>query len=73
VAGLMDYKNYAGFSDVYDYEDYLASLHFSWEEREQKGNDRVGEYKKDYVDMPNLKNLLFLNPRSVKFGIKMSF
>lgn len=73
VAGLMDYKNYAGFSDVYDYEDYLASLHFSWEKGEQKGNDRVGEYKKDYIDMPNLKNLLFLNPRSIKFGIKMSF
>ncbi len=73
TAGLMDYKNYAGFSDVYDYEDYMSSLHFSWEEREQKGNDRVGEYKKDYIDMPNLKNLLFLNPRSIKFGIKMSF
>lgn len=40
----LKYLDYSGFSDTYDYLDYLASLHFSWEEGDQKGNDRVGDY-----------------------------
>lgn len=35
----------AGFADYYDYLDYIQSLNFSWEEGEQKGNDKVGEYR----------------------------
>jgi hypothetical protein len=35
----------AGFSDYYDYLDYIASLNFSWEEDAEKGTDRVGEYR----------------------------
>ncbi len=35
----------AGFSDTYDLQDYLASLHFSWETGDQKGNDRVGTFR----------------------------
>ncbi len=35
----------AGFSDTYDRQDYLASLHFSWETGDQKGNDRVGTFR----------------------------
>ncbi|MBP7461193.1 MAG: TonB-dependent receptor [Candidatus Delongbacteria bacterium] len=41
----LKYLNYAGFADSYDYQDYLASLRFSWEEGDQKGNDRVGDYR----------------------------
>ena len=35
----------AGFSDYYDYLDYIESLNFSWEEDAEKGTDRVGEYR----------------------------
>jgi len=28
---------------------------------------------KSYIDMPNLQMFTFLNPRSVKFGIKVAF
>lgn len=73
AAGLFGYKNYTGFSDVYDYEDYLASLHLSWEEGSEHGDDRLGEYKADYINMPNLNSLAFLNPRSYKLGVKVSF
>jgi outer membrane receptor protein involved in Fe transport len=39
----------AGFSDVYDYNDYLESLNFSWEEGDNKGNDKIGDYRPDNV------------------------
>jgi len=43
------YMSYAAFSDQYDYNDYLASLHFSWEEGDEKGNDRIGDYRPEDV------------------------
>jgi len=130
AAGLFDYKNYSGFSNVYDYLDYLESLHFSWEERAEHGDDQLGDYRKPgvdfqpiesvpdvsaylypssdviyydtntdrymeykdnnwyevsqnridkildnkaYIDMPNLSSLAFVNPRSYRLGIKISF
>jgi outer membrane receptor protein involved in Fe transport len=47
ISNLLNTKflNYAGFSDTYDYLDYMASLNFDWEEGEEKGNDRIGEYR----------------------------
>lgn len=41
--------NYAGFVDNYDYQDYLASLCFSWEDGDKKGNDRIGTYRPNGV------------------------
>jgi len=96
----LKHLSYAGFADYYDYVDYLESLHFSWEEGSEHGNDRVGEYRKPgvayesydpddpaktdgdlkrildtkaYIDMPNLTYFTFLNPRDIKFGLKISF
>lgn len=94
--------NYAGFSDSFDRENYLQSLRFSDETGDQKGNDKIGDYrpvgvafdpleanpgndpeiaarnikridKKSYIDMPNIKALTFLYPRTVTFGVKISF
>lgn len=45
TAGLIEYRNYAGFADEKDYIAYLESLNFSWEEGEQHGNDHVGDYR----------------------------
>ncbi len=39
----------AGFSDVYDYNAYLESLNFPWEEGVEHGNDKIGDYRPDDV------------------------
>ncbi len=39
------YMSRAGFSDAYDWQDYLESLNFPWETGDEKGNDRIGEYR----------------------------
>ncbi len=39
------YLSSAGFVNNYDYQDYLASLNFDWETGDQKGNDRIGDYR----------------------------
>ncbi|GBD94015.1 TonB dependent receptor [bacterium BMS3Abin05] len=41
--------SYAGFSDKYDYLDYLSSLNFSWETGVEHGNDKIGEYRPEGV------------------------
>lgn len=46
----------AGFSDYYDYLDYLESLNFSWEDDEERGNDRIGEYRDWNVEYDPLEN-----------------
>ncbi len=38
------------FADKHDYIDYMESLRFSWEEGSEKGNDRVGDYRKNGVE-----------------------
>lgn len=43
------YMNYAGFSDNYDWESYLESLNFPWEKGDEKGDDRIGEYRPESV------------------------
>ncbi|NOX90463.1 MAG: TonB-dependent receptor [Calditrichaeota bacterium] len=39
------YLSRAGFSDQYDYLDYLESLNLPWEEGVEKGHDRIGDYR----------------------------
>ncbi len=133
VSNLFNIKqlSYAGFSGSRDYDNYMKSLHFDWEDGTQEGDDRIGEYrdwdvdyvpmkevedisvitspddrvlyynqadknymmysngdweiksnswvdeevldKKAYIDMPNIRALTFLNPRSIEFGIKITF
>ena len=50
----------AGFADNYDYLDYLASLNFSWEKGDEKGDDRVGTYRPQGVAYDTLE----LNPNN---------
>jgi outer membrane receptor protein involved in Fe transport len=47
VTNLLDtkYLSSAGFADNYDRNDYLYSLNFPWEEGEEKGNDKIGDYR----------------------------
>jgi outer membrane receptor protein involved in Fe transport len=64
VQMYLDVKNvfnlkslsYAGFVDSYDWQDYLASLCFSWMEGDKKGEDRLGEYRPNGVAFDPLES-----------------
>lgn len=45
----IKYMSYAGFSDTYDQEYYMQSLHFSWETGTEHGHDRIGDYRPQNV------------------------
>ncbi len=49
------YMSRAGFSDSYDWQDYLESLNFPWESGDEKGNDRIGEYRPPGVEYDPLE------------------
>ncbi|RKY55758.1 MAG: TonB-dependent receptor [Candidatus Neomarinimicrobiota bacterium] len=66
VTNLLNTKflSYAGFSDSRDYDNYMKSLHFSWEEGIEKGNDRVGEYRDsdiEYIPMQEVSDISLVN------------
>jgi len=62
ISNVFNLKNLnmAGFVDSYDYQDYLTSLRFSWETGDQKGSDKIGDYRPNAVAydplQPNLSN-----------------
>ncbi len=51
IRNLFNVKHFsfAGFSDNYDRINYLESLRLSWEEGDQKGNDKIGDRRPDGV------------------------
>ncbi len=49
------YMSRAGFSDNYDWQDYLESLNFPWEMGDEKGNDRIGEFRPPGVEYDPLE------------------
>jgi len=62
VSNLFNFKYLydSGFADAKDYDDYMESLHFSWEEGIEKGDDRVGEYRDydvEYVPMQSVETI----------------
>jgi len=60
VTNLLDTKflSYTGFISSRDYNDYLESLHFSWEEGIEHGHDRLGEYRDEGVDYDPMVSLI---------------
>jgi len=78
---------FIGFYDSKDFQAYMMSLHLPAEiagdQQNQKlgypntpGNDKPGDYRSDdkpYIDMPNLYQLAFLNPRNIFWGIRISY
>jgi hypothetical protein len=72
-----------GFSDSDDREDYLKSLHLPMYEDSlyivagyTPGNDKPGDVKskdKPYINMPDIDFITYLNPRSLRFGIRFEF
>ncbi len=65
--------NYKGVPNPQYWNQYVDSLHFPWEKGEQKGNDKLGDYKKDYIDLGWHTWSQFINPRDVYFGIRIQF
>jgi len=44
-----------------------------WEEGEQHGHDKWGEYNKDHIDTGWFTAPLFLNPRRILIGFRVNF
>lgn len=63
--------NYKGFPNPLYYNDYVSSLHFPWETGSQKGNDKLGDYKQDYINLGWNTWSQFVNPRDIFFGLRI--
>jgi hypothetical protein len=70
VKNLFDYK---GFPNPQNYTAYVASLKFPHEVGDQKGNDKLGEWDKDYIELGWNTYSQFINPRDIWFGIRFQF
>ena len=55
------------------FDRYKESLHFPFKSEEQHGNDKLGDWDKDYIDIGWFKAPLFLNPRRVLLGVRVKF
>jgi hypothetical protein len=83
VNNLFDWKylNSGGFEDDEDERAYKRSLHLPLYNEEPYasnptytgGSDHFGDMDKPYIDMPNIEDLTFRNPRSFLFGIGIDF
>ncbi|MBN2008790.1 TonB-dependent receptor [candidate division KSB1 bacterium] len=65
--------NRKGFPNPLYWNKYVDSLHFPWETGSQKGNDKLGEWDKDYIDLGWNTWAQFVNPRDIFFGLKFQF
>jgi len=65
--------NNKGFPSPFNWTRYVDSLHFPWEKGTQKGNDKWGDYGKDYIDLGWNTWAQFINPRDVYFGLRIQF
>jgi outer membrane receptor protein involved in Fe transport len=63
--------NYKGFPNPLYWNRYVDSLHFPWETGTQKGNDKLGDYKQDYIDLGWNTWAQFVNPRDIFFGLRI--
>lgn len=88
ASNVFNFKNFSpstnyGFSDVYDREDYLRSLHLPLyngaiyqEAKLTAGNDKVGDLRSDdkpYINDPNLTHSLWGLTREINLGIKINY
>jgi outer membrane receptor protein involved in Fe transport len=64
ISNLLDHKqlSFAGFSNSFDYNNYLESLNFSWEDEEEKGEDKIGDYRSYNVKYDPLEDNPTNNP-----------
>jgi len=65
--------NYKGFPNPLYWNKYVDSLHFPWEKGAQKGNDKLGDWDKDYIDLGWNDWAHFVNPRDIYIGLRFQF
>ena len=65
--------NFKGYPNPQYWNRYVSSLKFPWESGDQKGNDKLGEYDKDYIDLGWNTYSQFINPRDIFFGVRIQF
>jgi len=70
VKNLFDFK---GYPNPLYWNRYVDSLHFPHETGAQKGNDKLGEHDKDYIDLGWNTWAHFVNPRDIFFGVRFQF
>ena len=68
---IRNLTNFKGFPNPFNYTRYLDSLHFPHEQGEQKGNDKLGDYDKDHIDLGWNTWSHFVNPRDIFFGLRV--
>ncbi len=72
VTNLFNQKRlYTGGMNSTQYNNYKESLKFSFEEDEKFGNDKWGEWDKDYIDTGWLEAPIFLNPRRIIISLTL--
>ncbi len=76
IAAFMQVKNafnYRGSVNPRNYTKYIDSLKFPHEEGDQKGNDKIGEWDKDHIEIGYNTWTHHVNPRDIFFGIRVQF
>jgi hypothetical protein len=64
---------YTGGWTSAEYQAYRNSLRLPWEEGDEQGNDRWGDWDKEHIDIGWHNWMQFLNPRDIFFGISLEF
>jgi hypothetical protein len=74
VTNVLNQKRlYISGMSTAQYNRYKDSLHFPFEEGDEHGNDKWGEWDKEHIDLGWFKTPLFLNPRRILLGIRLNF
>jgi len=65
--------NFKGWPNPRDWNKYVSSLKFPHEQGDAKGNDKLGDWDKDYIELGWNTYSHFINPRNIFFGVKFQF
>lgn len=64
--------NYRGFPNPFNYNEYRDSLKFPHEQGDENGNDKLGDWDKDYIKLGRNTWSQFVNPRDIFFGVRVN-
>ncbi len=70
-AQVRNLFNYRGFPNPLYWNKYVDSLKFPHETGSQQGNDKLGEWNKDHIDLGWNTWQHFVNPRDIFFGVRV--
>jgi hypothetical protein len=74
VQNLLNQKRLSyGNMSTAQFDRYKNSLHLPFESGDQHGNDKLGEWDKDHIDIGWFTAPLFLNPRRALLGLRVNF